>query len=376
MPPTTRVAIIGTGMIGKVHRRAARNAGATVVGVLGSSAESSVRAASMWEVPRAYRDLDELFADRPDFVQICTPNDSHHRFAMDVIAQGINVVCEKPLATSANQARDLTRAAEHAGVVATVPFVYRYHPLVREIRARYRAGEFGELLLVHGSYLQDWLVNRLSTSWRIDAGVGGASRAFADIGSHWCDLVAFITGEEFVSVCATTSVAYDTRPAPTGESFGAPHELNGDFVKVQTEDTALATFRTASGTPVNTVISQVSAGRKNRLWLEVDGSDGSAVFDQEQPDSVWLGREDGATLLRRGEGHLSADQARLVNSPAGHPQGYADAFTAFLDDSYAAGRGEPREGLPTFHDGLLSALLVDAVMRSSDVEGWVEVGRD
>lgn len=367
-----RVAIIGTGMIGAVHRRAARDAGAEVVGVLGSSAARSVEYATAWGVPRGYATLDELLADDVDVVHVCTPNATHFDYAMAVIQAGKHVVCEKPLATTVEHAEQLAAAAEAAGVVATVPYVYRYHPLVREIRARRIAGDFGDLTLLHGSYLQDWLVDPEASSWRVDAAAGGASRAFGDIGSHWCDLVEFTSGERFTAVNAITSIAYPTRPEPSGPSFTAAAS-GGPRIDVTTEDTAIATFRTAGTVVANTVISQVAAGRKNRLWFELDGSRGSAVFDQENPESVWLGGEGASTTIHRGSGAVSADQARLNKVPSGHPMGYPDAFAAFAADTYAAVRGESPEGLPTFADGVRSARIISSVLASAETTTWTEI---
>lgn len=368
---TIRAAIIGAGMIGDVHRRAIRDAGAQLVGVLGSSPARSAEAADTWGV-RGYADLAELLADAPDVVHVCTPNATHLEYALAVIEAGIHVVVEKPLATSTADARRLADAARVARVVATVPFVYRFHPLVRELRARRIAGEFGDLTLVHGSYLQDWLVSPDASSWRVDAGLGGASRAFGDIGSHWCDLVEFVSGERFTSVSAVTSIAYETRPAASAPSFGGASS-QATRARVTTEDTAVATFRTATGVVANTVISQIAAGRKNRLWFELDGSEGSAVFDQENPESVWLGGENGSTVLNRGEGRVSHDQARLNRAPAGHPMGYLDAFAAFVADTYAAIGGAAPEGLPTFADGVRSAIIVDAVLASAADSTWKKI---
>jgi predicted dehydrogenase len=358
-------------MIAAVHRRAIADAGATLAGVLGSSPERSRATADEWGT-HGYTDLAELLRDDIDVVHVCTPNATHVEFALAAIEAGIHVVVEKPLATSVDDAKKLADAAAHAGVVATVPFVYRFHPLVRELRARRLAGEFGDLTLLHGSYLQDWLVSPGSSSWRVDAAAGGASRAFGDIGSHWCDLVEFVSGETFTAVSAVTGIAYDTRPAPSGPSFGTPGG-NGERVTVTTEDTAVATFRTANGVIANTVISQVAAGRKNRLWFELDGSAGSAVFDQENPESVWLGSEGGSTVLHRGEGRVSDDQGRLNRAPAGHPMGYLDAFAAFVADTYAAIGGADPDGLPTFADGVRSAAIIDAVLASAATSNWTEI---
>lgn len=375
-----RVAVVGTGMIAGVHARAARAAGAEVVGVLGRTPSRSEQVAAQLDVPRGYASLDDVIADAPDVVHVCTPNDQHHPQALALIRAGINVVCEKPLAISAAQAAELVAAADEAGVVATVPFVYRYHPIIREVRGRIAAGELGRLLAVHGHYLQDWMLDEDASSWRVDAGAGGVSRAFADIGSHWCDLVEFVTGEPFASLSAATDIVYPTRPAASGPSFSGSPDPDpladaGQRAEVTTEDTAVATFRTATGRIGNVVISQVAAGRKNRLWFEVDGTLGSAAFDQEQPESAWFGNERGAQIVVRDPSLGVPDQRRLAVVPAGHPQGYLDAFAAFVADTYAAVRSEGGpsswpDGLPTFADGARAASIIEAVVGSAADGTW------
>jgi predicted dehydrogenase len=359
-----RVAIIGSGMIGTVHRDAARAAGAEVIGVLGSSPDRSHQVAAEWGVARGYADIDELLRDRPDVVHVCTPNDTHFTYSQAVIAAGIHIICEKPLAISTAQAQELADAAHAANVIATVPFVYRYHPLVREIRARRASGELGDIKLIHGSYLQDWLHSPHASSWRVDPATSGRSRAFADIGSHWCDLAEFVSGDRFTSVSAASLIAHPERPASSGPSFSGGSQSDRT-VPVTTEDAATATFKSRAGILANTVISQISGGRKNRLWIELDGTVKSAVFDQENPEQIWLGTENGAEIIRRGEGDLSAAQRRLHVLPAGHGQGYLHAFRAFIDDTYDAINGASPDGLPTFADGLRSAKIIDAVLDSA-----------
>ncbi|OII37084.1 oxidoreductase [Curtobacterium sp. MMLR14_010] len=374
-----RVVVVGTGMIAAVHVRAARAAGAEVLGVLGRTPERSVQVAAQLDVPTGYASLDDVITDRPDVVHVCTPNDQHHPQALAVIRAGINVVCEKPLAVSSEQARELEQAARAAGVVATVPFVYRFHPMVREVRAKIADGDLGRVLAVHGHYLQDWMLDEDSSSWRVDAGAGGMSRAFADIGSHWCDLVEFVTGERFASVSAVTDIVFPTRPAASGPSFSGSPDPDpiadaSTRAEVTTEDTAVATFRTGTGRIGNVVISQVSAGRKNRLWFEVDGTRGSAAFDQESPESAWFGNERGAQILVRDPSQGSVDQRRLAVVPSGHPQGYLDAFAAFVADTYTAVRtGVAPDGLPTFADGARSAQIIDAVVASAGDDTWKEI---
>jgi predicted dehydrogenase len=343
-----------------------------VIGVLGSRPARSEEAARSWGVEAAYADLDALIADRPDMVHICTPNATHAPYAEALARAGIHVVVEKPVATTVAEAERLQAAVRESGVVAAVPYVYRYHPMVREIRARRQAGELGEVALVHGSYLQDWMLSPDVSSWRVDPEQGGASRAFADIGTHWCDLAEFVSGESFAEVNATTSITHSTRPAAGGASFSGA-VASSERAEVVTEDIATATFRTDRGVLANAVISQVSAGRKNRLWLEVDGTSASAVFDQERPESVWFGGEDGSLTVHRGEGRISPDQACLNRTPAGHPQGWSDAFDAFVADAHAAACGESPEGLPTIADGVRSVRLVEAVLESAREGTWASV---
>lgn len=391
VPPDARagrrrlgVAVVGAGMIAAVHRRAALLAGAEVHGVLASSPERSREVAADWGLEHGYPDLDALLADeRVDVVHVCTPNATHVRYAEAALRAGRHVVCEKPLATGVEDARRLTGLAAERGLVATVPFVYRYHPLVRELRARRLAGEFGRFHLLHGSYLQDWMLDPETSGWRVDPELGGASRAFADIGSHWCDLVEWVSGERFTEVLAETSIAVPDRPVAGGPSFSGPATGEAATAEpaatasVRTEDAAAVLLRTAGGVLGSTLVSQVSAGRKNRLWFELDGERGSAVFDQENPESVWLGAPEGARVLVRDPSQGSAEQRRLSRLPAGHAQGYADCFDSFVADTYAAIRGEldgeARAGLPTFADGLRSAHLVDAVLRSARAGAWTTV---
>jgi predicted dehydrogenase len=366
-----RVAIVGSGMIAAIHRRSALLAGAEVIGVLGSRPERSAEAAAEWDLPIAFADVDELARSAADVVHVCSPNATHAPYVEALVAAGKHVICEKPLAVSLADAERMQQMADRAGVVATVPFVYRYHPVVREIRARAQAAEFGPWNLLHGQYLQDWLLSSRSSNWRVDPALGGESRAFADIGSHWCDLVEWVSGERIESLVAQLSIAVAERTGAAGQSFGG--ESDGERVAVATEDTATVLFRTTNGVPGSLVVSQVAAGRKNRLWFELDGSVGSASFDQEQAESFWLGTSEGSRQIARDSGSGSAEQQRLSYLPAGHAQGYADCFAAYVADTYATIRGERPEGLPTFADGVRSAKIVEAVVRSSRASTWTAV---
>ena len=369
--PKLGIAIVGTGMIAAVHRRAALLAGADVRGVAASSPQRAQEVAQAWNVPRAYRDIEEVIADpQVQVVHVCTPNHLHRAMAQAALQAGKHVVCEKPLATTLADAQALAKLAASTGLIATVPFVYRYHPVVREARARIAAGDIGPLHLIHGSYLQDWLLDPASNNWRVDPALGGTSRVFADIGSHWCDLVEWVSGQRFAEVSAAFATVIAERGAEGAESFSTP-SAGGTMQPVTSEDVAAALFRTGAGNLASLTVSQVSAGRHNRLWFEIDGAKASVAFNQEDAERLWIGRPDQREeTFVRGPGAGSAEQRRLSVLPPGHAQGYGHCFEAFVADSYRAIEGERPQGLPTFEDGLRSALIVDRVIASARSRAW------
>lgn len=368
------IAIVGTGMIGAVHRRAALLAGAEVRGVAASSPQRAQEVAQAWNVAHAYRDIEEVVSDpQVQVVHVCTPNHLHRAMAQAALEAGKHVICEKPLATTLEDAQALAALATRTGLVATVPFVYRYHPVVREARARIAQGELGPLHLIHGSYLQDWLLDPASNNWRVDPSLGGTSRVFADIGSHWCDLVEWVSGERFAEVSAAFATVIAERGAVTGQSFTTP-AAGGTTQAVSSEDVATAMLRTSAGTLASLTVSQVSAGRHNRLWFEIDGARASVAFNQEDAERLWIGRPDQREdSFVRGPGAGSAEQRRLSVLPAGHAQGYGNCFEAFVADTYRAITGEQPEGLPTFDDGLRSARIVTRVIASARSRAWTAI---
>ncbi|MEX1079650.1 MAG: Gfo/Idh/MocA family oxidoreductase [Homoserinimonas sp.] len=360
LPAVPQVGFIGGGFMAETHSRAARSARGSLRGVASSSPKSAARAAARLGIPMSYPTVDDLLADEAiDVVHVCTPNTTHVGFALAALDAGKHVVCEKPLATSGPDAEELASRARAAGVTATVPFVYRYHPMVREARARVARGELGELLTIQGGYLQDWLLSKTDDDWRVDAAQGGPSRAFADIGSHLCDLIEFVTGDRIRRLSATKRTFFNERAT------------NRD---IATEDAVALLVETAAGAIGTLLVSQVAPGRKNSLTFELSGSSETIRFDQEKPETLWLGRRSGTELLAREPAQLSADAARLAILPAGHPLGYQDAFNAFVADSYAAIAGGSPDGLPTFDDGLRAVQVTEAMLASASSGSWVELG--
>jgi predicted dehydrogenase len=243
--------------------------------------------------------------------------------------------------------------------------------MVRELRARLAGAAPARLIC--GGYLQDWLLDAEDYNWRVDPELGGASRAFADIGSHWCDLVEFVSGQRIASLVARTAVAHETRFA--GEAASFERGNGGEERPVRTEDLAALLFETDGGATGSLVVSQVSAGRKNRLWVEVSAGAETFAFDQERPDELGVLRRGGAESIPRDFDTLDPSAARYVTLPGGHPQGYQDCFDAFTAESYAAFAGEaPADGLPRLADGTRAVRVTEAVLESARRGEWVEVG--
>lgn len=354
---TIRAGIIGAGFMARVHTSAVRAAGGEVTSITASTPASALHASNRLHVASAAPDpLDLVASADVDVVHVCAPNDLHATLAALALRAGKHVVCEKPLATTVEDAVALVREVQVRGVVGAVPFVYRYHPMVREARARIAAGELGTVLSIEGAYLQDWMLAASDENWRAGAG-GGPSRAFADIGSHLCDLIEFVTGERIVRLVARTRRVF-------AERGGAAVE-NEDIVAVLAE--------LGGGALVSLLISQMAPGRKNALTIEVHGTSQSVRFAQESPEQLWVGAREQSLLLLRDPEMDHADAARMQPLPAGHPLGYQDAFNAFMRDVHDAIHGGEPLGLPRFEDGLRAAVITDAVLASAASDAWVEV---
>ena len=354
-----RAAIVGTGFMGSVHAQAVKAAGHELVGFAGSSRVKAEQTAARLG-GRAFDSVDAL-ADAPDVdvVHVCTPNHVHLTHALQALQSGKHVICEKPLATTSDDAETLVRIAEQMGVAGFVPFVYRFYPAIQEMRGRISRGDSGPIHLMHGSYLQDWLASASAENWRVQADVGGASRTFADIGVHWFDLLEYVSGHRVSRVFAKMDTVYPSRAGST----------------VSTEDAVYVVFETDRGATGSFLASQVSLGRKNRILLEIDGQDAAFSFDHQAVNQLWIGGASANTVLETGPETLHSPEALEVQKvPSGHPQGYRDAFEAFVANSYQTIAGDQVSiQLPTFSDGLRAVRLTDAVVESARQSAWVSV---
>lgn len=380
-----RSAVVGTGFIGPVHVEALRRLGHQVVGVLGSSLERSQATAEQLGIPKAYSDLSELLADpEVQVVHITSPNQAHFEQCSAAIRAGKHVICEKPLAMTTQQTYELVQLAEAASVVTAVNYNVRFYPLMLEARERRLNGEFGEIFHIVGSYLQDWLFLPTDFNWRVLAEDGGELRAVADIGTHWLDLVCFITGLKVKAVCADLQIAHEQRFRPTGrtETFtgstggrGQPQEI----INIKTEDAGSVLVRFAGPTRGAFSVSQVMAGRKNCIRFDMAGSRASVSWNSEEPNNLVIGHRTRAVeFLPRDPGLLHTMPRQYADYPGGHAEGFPDTFKQLFRAVYAdieavdAGHGKnPNPLYATFADGHEEVRICEAILRSHREQRWV-----
>ncbi|HEY4436003.1 MAG TPA: Gfo/Idh/MocA family oxidoreductase [Lelliottia sp.] len=375
------VGIVGSGFIGPAHIEALRRLGfVQVVALCDGSLDQAQEKARALNVPHAYGNIEELLAHPGlQVVHNCTPNHLHAQINRQILAAGKHLFSEKPLCMTPEEARELVALAERAGVIHGVSFVYRQFAMVRQAASMMRAGSVGRLFAAHGSYLQDWMLHETDYNWRVDAALGGASRAVADIGSHWCDTVQFVTGRRIVEVMADLSVVWPTRKANVAgnQTFTQKSAAVYKDKPVTTEDFGSVLFRFDDGSKGSFSVSQVSAGRKNRLSFEINGSERSLAWDQEVPQQLWIGhRAQANQILTDDPGLMNKDAADSAHFPGGHIEGWPDAFKNMMAQFYRAVQANAMPEKPlfaTFHDGANVMYIIDAIVKSHQQQRWVRV---
>jgi predicted dehydrogenase len=374
-----RSAIIGAGFMGRTHLDALRRLGQVdVVAVAASSAGEAKGMASQWGIERAESDYRRILDDPGiDAIHICTPNALHYEVAEASLLAGKHVLCEKPLAISSAEATELVSLARKQELRHATNYNLRYYPMVQQMRAMCEAGDFGEILIVQGTYSQDWLLFDTDWNWRVTAREGGPSRAMADIGSHWCDMAEHVTGLRISSLCADLQTFHKTRKRPAGpiETFQTTTIENRVEVNVETEDFGSVQFHMGQQTRGAFTASQVSAGRRNCLNIEIFGTKSSAAWNGERPDELWLGRRDAPNgLLIKDPALLLPGPRSFADFPGGHSEGYDNTFKQLFRRFYAS-IADPAVSpeYPLFDDGLRQLRLVEAALESSRKRAWVEV---
>ena len=379
-------AVVGTGFIGPVHIEALRRLGVRVKGALGSSAYKSTSAAQSMGLEVGYASYADLLADKDvQVVHLTSPNKYHLEQVLGALKAGKHVVCEKPLAMTSRETKKLVAAAKkHPHLVCAVNYNVRFYPLNLHAREMVRQGEIGDVYHIKGSYVQDWLLYPTDFNWRVLADDGGDLRAIGDIGTHWLDLVAFISGLQVEAVCADLYTVHPIRQQPPQgsiETFSgkkpAKKKLESTPVKITTEDYASVLLRFKGGARGVLTVSQVTAGRKNRVEWEIAGSKRAIAWNGERPEELWIGErnEPNHVLLRDG-GLMHEMPTAYTSYPGGHAEGFPDTFKQLYRAIYGdiqAGKPSSSALYASFEDGHKELALCEAILESSKKGTWVKV---
>jgi len=375
-----RTAVIGTGFMGRSHLEALRRVeNVDVVEVAGTSLDKAKGLGAGYNVLNATGDWRDVIADPSiDAVHITTPNVSHFPIANAAFEAGKHVRCEKPLAMSVAEAEELVALQAQKNLRGGLNHNLRCYPMVQQMRRMREAGDFGDILVVQGTYSQDWMLYETDWNWRVDPAVSGVSRVMADIGSHFFDMAEHVTGLKVTAVCSDWATFWPTRKRPQGggETFSGKLGSSGATVDtpVVTEDFGATLFRMGRARGAMTA-SQVSAGRMNGLVLEIYGTKGGASWRQEAPDELWLGHRDAPNQLLLKDPSLMDEKARtFADYPGGHGEGYPDTQKQLFRRFYAS-IADPAlmPDYPQMADGLRQLRILDAELASNKSRAWVEV---
>ena len=378
-----RTAVIGTGFMGRVHLEALRRTeGIEVAAVVGRESGSAEKLARGFDIPWT-TDLAKVLEDSSiDAVHVCTPNASHYALSLAALRHGKHVLCEKPRSVSVAEAEELVSLARDRRLRNCVCHNLRYYPMVQQMRAMRERGDFGEILIVQGTYSQDWLLYETDWNWRVDPGIGGPLRAMADIGTHWFDMASHISGLRVTSLSADLQTFHKQRrqPRQQHETFGSKllKDQDAELIHIESDDFASVSFHLGERARGAMTASQTSAGCKNRLSIEIYGTESSAAWNQERPDELWIGHRNAPnqTIIKDPSLLLGGAQ-RFADLPGGHSEGYDDTFKQVFRRFYASilDPGSTPE-YPQMEDGLRQMKLLDAVLASSKSRNWIDLSTD
>jgi predicted dehydrogenase len=378
---STKTAIFGTGFMGRVHLEGVRRVESVeAVAISGRNAAAAQRLGAGFGITKTATDYREILRDPAiDAVHICTPNAQHFSMAKEALQAGKHVLCEKPLATSVEEGVELVALAAKQGLRNCTCHNLRYYPMVQQMRRMRESGDLGEILVVQGTYSQDWLLHDTDWNWRVEAQAGGPSRCMADIGSHFFDMAEHVTGLRVSSLCADLQTFHPTRKRPKHSVETFANKLLGpeDYIEtpVDTEDFGAVVFRMGKRTRGAMTASQVSAGRKNGLSIEIYGAKASVAWNQERPDELWSGRRDeGNQIFIKDPSLLKPEARSYADLPGGHSEGYDDTFKQVFRRFYAS-IAAPSAAIeyPQFADGLRQLTILNAVLQSHGKRSWVDI---
>lgn len=357
------IAIIGSGNIAGVHAQALRELGHTIATVVNANLKSAEAFAGKYGAESFGDDFSLALAQGIDCVHICTPPALHYKAAKAALEAGKHVICEKPMCLEPEEAKELMLLAQEKRLVGAVNFNVRFYDACRQARELISAPGFGDIFLIHGSYLQEFHALPAEYSWRYKPELAGPMIATTEIGSHWIDLARFWTGLEITEVSANFGRLAPERNLSGGKLYKAEKE-DKDKITVAAEDAAVISMRFSNGAIGNLLLSEVSHGRINRISLEVTGIERSVWWNSEDPYSL--------NSSSKGRGTTTC-----INAFSG---GFPNTFKAFFEEVYKdIEKGIPSESpeYPTFHDGYVNSAVCAAIYESANSNStWVRVEQE
>jgi len=380
---TIKVGLVGTGFIGPAHLEALRrHPNVEAVGLAEITPELAREKAAQLGIPKAYPSFESLINDpQIDVIVLATPNFLHFQQAKAALLAGKHIICEKPLAMNTRESSELVKLSSEKKLVNAINFNLRFYPLMHQAKEMISADELGDIFIIQGSYLQDWLLYQTDWNWRLEPELGGTPRAVADIGSHWLDLLTFITEKKIIEVFADFKTFHPTRKKPTKpvETYTGKLLTPEDYEDkpIFTEDYASVLIHFEEGTHGVLTVGQVCAGRKNRLFFEINGSKAALAFDSENPNEMWVGRRDAPNQIIMKDPSLLSQEARKLSSyPGGHSEGFPDTFkqlSARVYEYIRAGDFSKKPDFPTFADGHYELMLNEAIGTSAKEKCWIKL---
>lgn len=381
-----KTAVIGSGFMGAAHIEALQRIGGVEVVLISSDDEKSAKELqNKYSIKSLCTEWQSVMDDQEvEVIHNCTPNHLHFTINKAAIESGKHILSEKPLTITSDESEQLLNLLKTNNVVNAINFNYRFYPLIQNLKNDIQEGRIGDIYLVHGNYLQDWLYYDTDYNWRLETELSGRSRAIADIGSHWCDLIQFVSGSKITNVFAKLVTIHKKRKKPLSEvaTFkGKEESISDSFeeIDINTEDAGSVLFQLDNGAQGVFTVSQVSAGRKNHFSFEIDGSKKSISWNQERPNEMWIGyREKPNELIIKDPSLLNMPARKYAHYPGGHPEGYPDGpknlftnFYQFIRDGKNPSEEIP--DFPTFLDGHTENKIVEAILKSNNDKKWIEI---
>jgi predicted dehydrogenase len=367
--------------MGRVHAENVRRLGYVEIAAVAASSEEKARQfGHSLGVERTTGDYKTLLQDSAiKAVHVLTPNAMHHPMCKAALEAGKHVLCEKPFTITSGEARELVDLAAKTRLANCIEHNLRYYPVVQQIRRMIEAGQLGEILIVQGTYSQDWLLYDTDWSWRVDSKANGPLRAMGDIGSHWMDMIQHVTGLKIAGLCADLATFNKTRKKPRGsiETFTGKTLKPGDYqaVPIDTDDFGAVLLHLGDRARGCFTVSQMSAGRKNMFTFDIYGTKAGVSWNQERPDELWIGHRNTPNgLMVKDPSLMDPKAAAYADLPGGHGEGYDDTHKQVFKRFYArvADSSAPVE-YPTFEDGLRGMVLLEKVLESAKKQAWVTV---